>query len=216
MKARYIIGIIALIIILLVIDFFNGGVIHGLLTDDTDSVVDFIRSFGIISGVVFVIIVILEVVFAPVPGLVLYVAGGIIFGTFVGGSLALFGNVIGAVIAYYIALKLGRDYVKKKQEKKTMEMFGTFMDRFGVYAIFLLRINPFTSSDVFSYLAGVYKMPIRQFVIGTTLGLAPLVFLQAYLGQGFIMGSPWLMSVFGVLCAVYVVVFVWWIVGVKK
>jgi uncharacterized membrane protein YdjX (TVP38/TMEM64 family) len=49
--------------------------------------------------------------------------------------------------------------------------------------IALLRLNPFTSSDLVSYAAGIARLPVWQISLGTLIGLAPLCYAQAYLAQ---------------------------------
>jgi len=85
----------------------------------------------------------------------------------------LFGNVLGAVIAFFIARKYGRKLVEKKINKKLRKNFDKFTKKYGAFALFLLRLNPFTTSDIFSYMAGLTKMRIRTFIFSTALGLIP-------------------------------------------
>jgi uncharacterized membrane protein YdjX (TVP38/TMEM64 family) len=44
-------------------------------------------------------------------------------------------------------------------------------------------VNPFTSSDLVSYAAGLAGMPARRVALGTFFGLLPLCFLQAYMAE---------------------------------
>ena len=118
---------------------------------------------------VFIIIVILEVVLAPIPALALYIAGGALFGTFLGGMLTLIGNLIGAFIAFWIARRFGRDFVEKRVDANTRKKFDNFSEKYGIFSFFLLRVNPFTTSDLFSYLSGLTKMKVRTFLLGTGL-----------------------------------------------
>jgi len=154
------------------------GIFYLLATSDIDSVVAFVNSFGWLAVVVFILIVVLEVILAPIPPFVLYVVGGIIFGAFLGGTITLFGNVLGAVIAFLIARRFGRGLVEKKINKKLRKSFDKFINKYGAWALFLIRLNPFTTSDLFSYLAGLTKMKLRTLIISTTFGLIPLVYIQ--------------------------------------
>ncbi len=52
------------------------------------------------------------------------------------------------------------------------------------WAIFFLRVNPFTSSGLVSYAAGLALMPTWKVVLGTAMGMAPLCWLQSYLAEG--------------------------------
>ena len=132
MKMRKYLDYLIIGIILLLIfgwsyfSYANEGVIYSLVTSDIDSIVSYIEGFGALAGIILVLITIMEVIIAPVPPLILYVAGGIIFGTFLGGVLALIGNIIGSIIAFLIARKLGRNYIEKRIDKKSRENFDKF------------------------------------------------------------------------------------------
>jgi threonine/homoserine/homoserine lactone efflux protein len=52
-------------------------------------------------------------------------------------------------------------------------------------------------------------MPLRTLLLGTTLGLAPLCFLQAYLAEGLLAAFPWLIYPLLVTGIAYAVLFVW-------
>jgi uncharacterized membrane protein YdjX (TVP38/TMEM64 family) len=71
--------------------YSSGGIIATLLTpgrsaaDKVTVIQEYFDSFGVLAPLVYVGIVIIEVVVAPIPGLMLYVPGGMIFGGFLGG-----------------------------------------------------------------------------------------------------------------------------------
>ena len=75
--------------------------------------------------------------------------------------------------------------------------------------MFLLRVNPLTSSDIVSYAAGATSMPLRKLLLGTTLGMAPLCFLQAYLAEGLLAAFPRLIYPLLVAGVLYAALFVW-------
>lgn len=198
--------------------YFTEGIFYLLATSDTNSVVEFINSFGFFAIVIFVLLVILEVVLAPIPPLVLYLAGGIIFGAFLGGTLTLVGNVLGAIIAFYVARRYGRKSVEKKVPIKLRRNFDDFSKKYGAFALFLLRLNPLTTSDIFSYIAGLTKMKTRKFILSTALGLAPLIFFQTYVGEIFVKDNPFLTLVFLAIGIFYVAIFLYglWYLVFKK
>jgi uncharacterized membrane protein YdjX (TVP38/TMEM64 family) len=208
-KNWLIITIIVILCLLFLYSYYSKGIIYSISSSDPDSVVNFIDSFGTFSYLVFVIIVILEVVLAPIPALALYVAGGALFGTFLGGILTLIGNLIGAFIAFWIARKFGRNFVERKVDDKARKKFDNFAEKYGIFSLFLLRVNPFTTSDLFSYLSGLTKMKVKNFLIGTGLGLIPMIFVQAYFGEAFVKSHPVLYSVLIWISIVYLLVFVY-------
>ncbi len=185
-----------LIIAILFLDYLLGGVTHYLFSRDIHELSAIIGGFGIIGPIIFVLFVILEVMIAPIPGFILYVTGAAIFGWFLGGVLVLVGNMIGAALCFYLAKYLGRDYIESKISRKNMEIFDKYSDKYGGYAVFFLRINPFTSSDIVSYAAGFSNMPFRDFFLGTLFGLMPLAFIQTYFGNTLISLSPVLYWIF--------------------
>ncbi|MBR9690642.1 TVP38/TMEM64 family protein [Candidatus Woesearchaeota archaeon] len=199
----------ALILSLLLIDFFRGEITHYLFFSDVNGVSSIIQNFGVIAPLIFVIIVTLEVMIAPIPGFIIYITGGVLFGWFLGGLLTLTANMIGASFAFFLANYLGREYVEKKVSDKKWHKFDRYAEKYGGYAIFFLRINPFTSSDIFSYLAGFSKMRFRSFFLGTFFGLLPLSFLQTYFGKSLVEASPLLYWVFLIVSVLYLAGTIW-------
>ena len=88
----------------------SGGIVAELFSsqltaaDRVERLQDFFRSAGIWAPVAYIGFVVAEVVIAPIPGLMLYAPGGLIFGPWYGGLLALVGNVIGSGLACARAL----------------------------------------------------------------------------------------------------------------
>jgi len=149
------------------------------------------------------------VVLAPIPPLAIYVAAGILFGAFWGGVLTLVGNMIGSVIDFKIARTYGRNLVERKVNEKLRTKFDKFSEKYGSYSIFFLRLNPFTSSDLFSYLAGLTKIKTWKFIVGTFLGLAPLVFVQTYFGDFLVKENQFLFSLVIIVSLIYVVLLIY-------
>ncbi len=187
--------------------YFNEKIVFSIVNQDIDKIINFVNSFGAFAEIIFVLLVILEVVFAPIPPLILYFAAGILFGSFLGGILILFGNLIGAGIDFQIARNLGRKFIEKRIDYKKRKKFDKFSEKYGNLSIFLLRINPLTTSDLFSYLAGLSKMKIFPFLISTGLGLIPLIFIQTYFGDIFVKNSPFLILIFLIIGIIYLLLF---------
>jgi len=189
--------------------YLTEGFVYSLIVTDLDKMSFFITSFGWLAAVIFVLLVILEVVIAPIPPLVLYITGGFLFGTFWGGTLALFGSIIGALLAFGLSQKYGRRIVEKNITKKKLKQFDRLSKKYGAFTIFILRVNPLTSSDIFSYLAGLTAMPLRSFLIGTIFGVAPMVYLQTYVGHDLIKNNPFLSLIFLWIGIAYMLIFLY-------
>jgi uncharacterized membrane protein YdjX (TVP38/TMEM64 family) len=171
----------------------SGGVMAIVVRSafDGDQTIEHLRQLILGTGawapVVYVLAVVVEVMVAPIPGALLYAPGGAIFGGFLGGTLSLIGNVIGAALATWIAATLGAKAVGNRNWPRLQRMAARVRER-GVLVVLLLRINPLTSSDLVSYAAGLAGVPAWRVALGTAMGMAPLCYAQAY-------ASEWLFRV---------------------
>jgi len=192
-----------------VYSYSNKGIIYSLIISDPQGIINFVASFGFFAWLIFILLFVLEVVIAPIPPIILYLVGGLLFGTFLGGILSLIGNLIGAAIDFKIARTFGREFVEKRVPEKRRKKFDAFSEKYGAWALFILRLNPFTSSDLFSYLSGLTKMKMRTFIIATGLGLIPLVFIQTSIGGIIIKNNPFLSLILIIVSIIYLLVFIY-------
>jgi uncharacterized membrane protein YdjX (TVP38/TMEM64 family) len=198
------------------------GLMHVLLAtmpagqSRLDALRTYILGWGALAPVVYVCAVIVEVLVAPVPGPLLYAPGGAIFGGLIGGALSLLGNVTGAGIACWLGRALGEAWVARHAAGTRFARIRDRVVQRGPWVIFLLRINPLTSSDFVSYIAGAMGVPIRHVVIGTLAGMAPFCFAQAFLAASLfelVPGGPIILLALGVL---YLVIVLWFVLGRKR
>jgi uncharacterized membrane protein YdjX (TVP38/TMEM64 family) len=196
--------------------YITNGIVYYLVSNDIDSIVKEIQSFGPLAAIILFFLVVIEVVAAPIPPLILYVVAGIIFGGFLGGIIILAANIVGAVIAFVFARTVGREYIKKKIGKENSRKFGRITEKYGPFGIFILRINPLTSTDLISYLAGLSKIRLSHFVISTLLGLAPLIFSQTYLGSDIIRENSFLLTLFIWISILYFVFIIYLLVRLAR
>ena len=191
------------------------GMVHSLLTNDQAQIQETIQGYGLLAPLAFLIFVIIEVIIAPIPGGPIYIIAGILFHPLLGALIALIGNMIGAYIAFIIARFYGRNLVEKFITNKDLTTLDKFSKKHGALTLFLLRINPLTSTDLFSYLAGISKIKLKKFLIATALGLTPLIPLQSYLGN-YIADSTILYNIFLLSSIIYLILAIIIILKIKK
>ena len=187
--------------------YFSNGIIYSLFENDADAITDSIGGFGTFAYIIFVLLIFMECIFAPFPPLILYIAGGTLFGGFTAGILAVIGNFLGAAAAFQISHHYGKEKILPKVPKNIRNKFNRLSEKYGPVSIFFLRINPLTSSDLFSYLAGLTRMKFGKFLTATTLGLVPIIFVQTYLGES-IQGSPLLTKISIIAGTIYLFLFI--------
>ena len=199
------------VIVAVAASWHSGGIVHDLIRPDLDSAEKLERlrqyflSYGRFAPVVYVAFVTVEVVVAPIPGLMLYAPGGIVFGPFAGGALSLLGNIIGAGIACSVTRMLGGTWLSRFFEEQRLERLQVKVQSQGMWLIFLLRINPLTSSDMISYAAGFTRIATWKVMAATAFGMAPLCFAQAWLADGLLTAIPELIYPLLAACVLYLV-----------
>lgn len=195
------------LILFTIYSYLSQGIVYYLINSDVISVTEYLLSYDNWTVFIFIFLVILEVLFALIPPLVLYLVGGILFGPFLGGIYALVGNIVGSGIAFQISKNWIKDFVDRKVPKRIKNKFNKVLEKHGPLAIFILRLNPFTTTDLVSYIAGVSEINFWKFLLSTGLGLIPLIFIQSYLGQS-VSENPIIFKIFIILSILYVIAFV--------
>ena len=194
------------LLIFLIINYFQEGFMFALFRGDAVSLQESIERFGSFALVAYFFLIILEVVFAPIPSILLYSLGGVLFGGFLATLVTFLGNAVGAGIAFYISKVFLKDRFDIKISEKSRKTFNKSVEKHGHYAVFFLRLNPFTSSDAISYLAGLTSMKFIPFIISTSLGLLPLIFIQTYIGGEFLSSHPFLVNLLFILTGIFLLV----------
>ena len=167
--------------------------------------------WGPLAPAVYVAAVVIEVLVAPIPGTILYAPAGALFGGFLGGTLSLIGNTIGAAIACGVGSALGEGPLVRRIEGTRLAKYQTAIQERGFWVVLLLRLNPLTSSDLVSYLAGAVGVPIWRVALGTFIGMAPLCFAQAYLAEQIFEILPGAVYVLAATGIIYVLALVIWL-----
>ena len=192
--------------------YATGGVMSVLLSTELDAeakviaVREFFFAWGPLAPLAYILVVAVEVVVAPIPGTILYLPGGVIFGGFWGGTLSLVGNGIGSAIAFLLMRTMvGREWSHEFFKSHHLLKVEEFIRRRGLLSVVLLRVNPLTSSDIVSYAAGLTPMSLGTLVLGSTLGMAPLCYLQSYLSLELFTAFPWLLWPLIIGCVLYAV-----------
>ena len=197
-----------------VASYHRGGIVLSLVaaSRNSDRSIEILRTYlagwGPLGPFIYVALVVIEVLVAPIPGALLYAPGGAVFGGGVGGTLSLAGNVIGATIACLVPRLFGRRIEHLLDARGLARYRGLIVER-GVWVIFLLRVNPLTSSDLVSYAAGFVGMSPWKVAAGTFAGMAPLCYAQAYLADRLLRVLPGSMWIVAALGAAYLGVVVW-------
>ena len=163
--------------------------------NDPGQIKNAIMSYGKYSVFAFLILQVIQVVVFFIPGEIIQVAGGYIYGTFYGTMLSLAGITIGSAAIYCISRLFGRPLIKKVVSDKHMNFFERILQLGSTnYVVFLLYLIPGIPKDVFGYICGISEITFRDFIIYSTLGRIPAVIVSAYFGAAIDKGRKGILS----------------------
>ena len=117
----------------------------------------------------------------PCPKAVLTVAGGALFGLWVGTGLALAGALVGAVISFGIGRLLGREAVDRLIRGRLARVDALLADH-SLSAVLILRLVPLVPFIAINYASGLSGVRFRPYVLGSALGMVPGSLAYAALG----------------------------------
>lgn len=147
------------------------------LARDPGSLSNKLESYGWKGVLLFIGIQILQVLVAAIPGEVIQIAGGYIYGTWFGTLYSITGILIGSVIVFFIARLLGYPLVKMLVSPEHLKKFNFMInDDKSEAAMFLLFLIPGIPKDILTYIAGITPVkPLRFFIIITIARLPALI-----------------------------------------
>ncbi|MDS0300744.1 TVP38/TMEM64 family protein [Halogeometricum sp. S1BR25-6] len=168
-----------------------------------------IEGFGVLAPVVFVLFQTVQVVVAPIPGQVVALVAGYLFGPVAGTVYSLVGVLLGSAIAFMLADRYGRGFVEEVLDEEVVERFDGFVDRVGVPGLLAFVVIPGLPDDAICFLAGITNWRLRTFMAAITVGRLPAYVLTVYAGgklaSGRFVGA---MAIFGAIVAISVVGYV--------
>lgn len=145
-----------------------------------DGVANFINSYGAWSMFIYTSIGFFATVIAPVSATPLIPVASATWGPTTAALLSLIGWNAGSVVAYWIARKLGYDWVKRFSSMRKVHKYMTLIPQKNLFTtVVLMRI--ILPVDVLSYALGLTtNMPIWSYTLASIIGTIPFAFIFAY------------------------------------
>jgi uncharacterized membrane protein YdjX (TVP38/TMEM64 family) len=134
---------------------------------------DFILSFGVYSPLVFILLQVVQVIVAPIPGGATEFLGGYLFGIKAGFIYSMIGLTLGSWAAFSIARMFEKWAIEKFVSAQTIRKFDYLVEHEGVIISFLLFLIPGFPKDALCYILGLTPMHLGIFLVISTIGRAP-------------------------------------------
>jgi len=112
------------------------------------------------------------VTLTPVPKNVVSIAAGFAWGLALGVGLVMLGALLGAALAFILGRLLGRDAVERFTGAK-VKVIDDMLRRRGLLSMIGVRLIPVLPFTVINYVAGLTAVRIRDYALGTVIGMIP-------------------------------------------
>ena len=152
------------------------------LFSDRAQIRQFISSFGSSAPPIFMLIQILQVILAPVPGEATGFIGGYLFGVLPGFIYSSIGLTMGSWLNFVIGRLLGERYVRKLIPADRFEKIDRAVKRQGVIVLFILFLFPGFPKDYLCLALGVSTLPVKLFILLAGFGRMPGTFALSLQG----------------------------------
>lgn len=120
-----------------------------------------------------------------VPITLMIIATVAVFGPWLGVVYALTGSVIASLAGFGLGHVVGRDVVSRLAGNRVNRLSRKLSER-GVLTIVTFRIVPVAPFTVINIVAGISEIKLRDFVIGSFIGMLPGVFAITLLADSII------------------------------
>jgi uncharacterized membrane protein YdjX (TVP38/TMEM64 family) len=149
---------------------------------DREKISAIIEPFGASAPVVFMMVQLFQVLFAPIPGEASGFIGGYLFGTTLGFLYSSIALTAGSWLNFAIGRFLGKRYIRKLIPAVHLRRFDTILKRQGIIVIFLLFIFPGFPKDYLCLFLGLSAIPAKVFILLASIGRMPGTFMLSLQG----------------------------------
>jgi uncharacterized membrane protein YdjX (TVP38/TMEM64 family) len=174
------------------------------LFTDREKIKTFVASFGHGAPIVFIIVQILQVLFAPFPGEATGFIGGFLFGAAKGFLYSSIGLTAGSWINFTIGRFLGKRFVRKLIPERQMDRLDKIVKRQGIIVLFILFIIPGFPKDYLCLFLGLSTLPLKIFLVLTGIGRMPGTLMLSLQGSYIFEQKYGLVAVLMGLCLIVI------------
>jgi uncharacterized membrane protein YdjX (TVP38/TMEM64 family) len=173
---------------------------------------DWVANLGLWGPIVFLVLYVLACV-CFVPGSVLTLGAGALFGVVKGTILVSPSATLGATAAFLVGRYLARDWVARKIENNPeFRAVDKAVAEEGWKIVLLTRLSPAFPFNLLNYAFGLTRIRLRDYVLASWIGTLPGTILYVYIGSLAQAGArhttpaEWALRVVGLLATLAVTV----------
>ena len=140
---------------------------------------EYVQNLKLNGILLFLIIQILQIFIAIIPGELVELLAGLLYGTWGGLILCLIGNAIASFLIYLVVRLFAKSFTIKFQEKLATYNFLNNKKKILLY-LFLIYLIPGLPKDILTYLVPFLPVSYTQFIIVTSIARIPSIISSTY------------------------------------
>ena len=141
-----------------------------------------VDNLGAIGAIAFMLIYIIATV-AFLPGSILTLGAGVVFGVVLGSIYVFIGATIGATCAFLVGRYVARGWISKKiAGNQKFQAIDKAVGKQGLKIVLLTRLSPIFPFNLLNYGLGVTGVSLKDYVLGS-VGMIPGTIMYVYLGS---------------------------------
>jgi uncharacterized membrane protein YdjX (TVP38/TMEM64 family) len=180
--ARWKWGVAAILVgvaVVLAIHFRLAALVQGVLK----SALDGIAQLGFWAPLLFIVLYVVSCV-ALLPASLLTLGAGAVFGIVKGSIYVSIGATLGATAAFLVGRYYARAWVTRRLEAHPRFVaVERAVSAEGWRIVLLTRLSPIFPFFLLNYAYGLTRVPLRQYVLATWVGIIPGTTLFVYIGS---------------------------------
>ncbi len=143
---------------------------------------EWVDSLGAVGAIAFMLIYIVATV-AFLPGSILTLGAGVVFGVVLGSIYVFIGATIGATLAFLVGRYFARGWISKKiAGNAKFAAIDRAVGEEGLKIVLLTRLSPIFPFNLLNYGLGVTGVSLKDYVVAS-VGMIPGTIMYVYLGS---------------------------------
>ncbi len=119
-----------------------------------------------------------------IPGSILTLGAGAIYGVVAGSILVSVSSTVGATAAFLVGRYVARSWIAKKIEGNArFSAIDQAVADEGWKIVGLTRLSPIFSFNLLNYAYGLTRVSLREYVLASWIGMMPGTIMYVYLGS---------------------------------
>ncbi|HNK62943.1 MAG TPA: VTT domain-containing protein [Anaerolineales bacterium] len=174
-----------------------------------EAVAAFIQNLGIWGPLVLIVLLVLQVFLAFIPGQALMLACGYVYGFGAGFLISWFGLFAGGEAAFFLARKYGRIFAERWISPQVLSKWDKTSNGQGIGFFATSLVLPVFPNDAMCYVAGLGKISSRRFTLANALGRGLACLLTSAAGA---FGNQIGLHQWGIIAVAIVLICLGWLV----